>query len=302
MPSSRRCGWCFSSIGCSCPSAKNVWPLGRVTRQLFLMISIEEQNYNGAYHEGFFEFCQFFKLMLGGGKALCYKASFCIFREKWEFWRWYKFYYFLKITFLESLYVTWSALQVWWLYLINCDSDAMSRSWLRPPPRSQRHLPEEMKGLQGRQFFGHWGNLRQNKWLKLLNMCARYIKEVSRQQTCAKIPKRSQILDPQDPGSGILQDLGSCIFTFSWDPKDLDPVTAILPWDPRDLGSQTGKILLDPGGPGSSLSRLSWDLEDLGSCTTIRPLYFDHPLQPMTFCFRFPLSMRCLNFYVTWHC
>ena len=26
-----------------------------------------------------------------------------------------------------------------------------------------------------------WGNLRQNKWLRLLNMCARYIKEASGQ-------------------------------------------------------------------------------------------------------------------------
>ena len=38
-------------------------------------------------------------------------------------------------------------------------------------------------------------------------MCARYIKEVSRQQTCAKIPKRSEILDPQDPGSCRILDL-----------------------------------------------------------------------------------------------
>ena len=29
------------------------------------------------------------------------------------------------------------------------------------------------------------------------------------QQTCAKIPKRSQILEPQDPGIEILEDLGS---------------------------------------------------------------------------------------------
>ena len=31
------------------------------------------------------------------------------------------------------------------------------------------------------------------------------------------VPKRSGILDPQDPGSGILEDLGSYIFIFSWD-------------------------------------------------------------------------------------
>ena len=34
-------------------------------------------------------------------------------------------------------------------------------------------------------------------------------------QTCAKIPKRHEILDPGDPGSGILQDFGSYIFILS---------------------------------------------------------------------------------------
>ena len=42
-------------------------------------------------------------------------------------------------------------------------------------------------------------------------------------QTCAKIPKRSEILDPriQDTGSGILQDVGSYIFIFLRDPRDV---------------------------------------------------------------------------------
>ena len=35
-------------------------------------------------------------------------------------------------------------------------------------------------------------------------------------------PKRTEILDPQDPRSRILQDLGSYIFIFSWDPRDLE--------------------------------------------------------------------------------
>ena len=78
---------------------------------------------------------------------------------------------------------------------------------------------------------------------------------VANDQTCAKIPNRSEILDPQDPGSRILQDLGSYIFIFSWDPKDLGSCHGNM--DPRDLGSQTDKILPDPGDPGSSLSRLS---------------------------------------------
>ena len=49
----------------------------------------------------------------------------------------------------------------------------------------------------------------------------------------------------------------------------LDSVTGTLPWDPRDLESWTEDILLDPGDPGSSLGKLSWDLVDHGSCTTI---------------------------------
>ena len=74
-------------------------------------------------------------------------------------------------------------------------------------------------------------------------------------QTCANIPKRSKILDPQDPGScGILDP----IFSFSHGIlKILDPVTAILLWDPRDLGSWTVNIWPDPGDTGSSLSKLS---------------------------------------------
>ena len=40
-------------------------------------------------------------------------------------------------------------------------------------------------------------------------------------QTCAKIQKKSGILDSQKPGSEILEDIGSYIFIFSWDLKDL---------------------------------------------------------------------------------
>ena len=107
----------------------------------------------------------------------------------------------------------------------------------------------------------------------------------------------------KDPRSWIsrIQDFGSCrildlIFSFSHGIlKILDLVTAALPWDPRDFGSQTDQILLDPGDPGSSLSKLSWDLLDLGSYTTIMSLYFGHRLHPMKFCFWFPIPMRCLN-------
>ena len=70
-------------------------------------------------------------------------------------------------------------------------------------------------------------------------------------QTCANIPKRSKILDPQDPGScGILDS----IFSFC---HGILKILAILLWDHRDLGSWTENICLDPGNPGSSLSKLS---------------------------------------------
>ena len=56
-----------------------------------------------------------------------------------------------------------------------------------------------------------------------------------------------------------------------------DPVTATFRWDPRDLGSRKKMILLDPVDPGSSLSKLSWDLADLGSYTTINILTLRQP-------------------------
>ena len=94
-------------------------------------------------------------------------------------------------------------------------------------------------------------------------------------QTCDKIPKRSEILDLQDPGPWRILDL---LFSFSHGILEiLDPVTATLKGDPRDLGSQTRKILLDTGDPGSSLSRFSWDLADIGSYPTMMPLYFERP-------------------------
>ena len=113
-------------------------------------------------------------------------------------------------------------------------------------------------------------------------------------QTCAKIPKISEILDLWDPESGILQDLGSHFFPHGI-LEILVPVTATLPWDPRNLGSQTAKILPDLRDPGSSLTKVSWDLEGLGSYTTIMSLDFEHPLSPMKFCFWLPISIRCLN-------
>ena len=84
-------------------------------------------------------------------------------------------------------------------------------------------------------------------------------------------------------------------FYLSWDRGDFVSRHDNIPWDPRNLGSRTENSLLDPGDPESTLSRLSLDLADLGSYTTIMSLYFEHPLHPMKFCFWFPISMRCLN-------
>ena len=83
------------------------------------------------------------------------------------------------------------------------------------------------------------------------------------------IPKRSGTLDLQDPGSGILEHLGSYIFISHGILEILDSAKATLSWDPMDTASRTEKILLDPGDPGSSLDNLPRDLADLGSCPTI---------------------------------
>ena len=66
-------------------------------------------------------------------------------------------------------------------------------------------------------------------------------------QTCANIPERSGMLDPEDPGSWILEDLGCYIFIFHGILEILDPVTATF---------------------------FSWDLADLGSCKTIMSPHF----------------------------
>ena len=92
-------------------------------------------------------------------------------------------------------------------------------------------------------------------------------------------PKKIRDPGSQDPGSEILEDLGSYIL-FSLgilEILDFVTVTAILPWDARDLGSRTEKILLDPEDPLSSLGKLScrsWILHNNMS------LYLEDPLHP----------------------
>ena len=45
--------------------------------------------------------------------------------------------------------------------------------------------------------------------------------------TCAKIPERSRIQDPQDPRSGILMDLGSYSLILQWILHILDPANEV---------------------------------------------------------------------------
>ena len=55
-------------------------------------------------------------------------------------------------------------------------------------------------------------------------------------QTCAKVPKRFEILGSLSPRSGTLMDLG--------------PYTSFLPWDSGNPGPQNCVMLQDPGNPG----------------------------------------------------
>ena len=115
---------------------------------------------------------------------------------------------------------------------------------------------------------------------------------------CRHVPRsqndpRSRIDRIQDPRSCKILDL---LFSFSHGFLEiLDPVAATLPRELGDPESETDKILPDPGDPGSRLSKLSWDLADLGSYTTIISLCFDHLLHPTKFCFWFPMTMRCIK-------
>ena len=55
-------------------------------------------------------------------------------------------------------------------------------------------------------------------------------------QTCAKVPKRFEILGSLSPRSGTLMDLGPC--------------TSFLPWDSGNPGPQNCVMPQDPGNPG----------------------------------------------------
>ena len=70
-------------------------------------------------------------------------------------------------------------------------------------------------------------------------------------QTCAKVPKRFEILGSLSPRSETLMDLGPC--------------TSFLPWDSRNPGPQNCVMPQDPGNPGPQNfdSRKTLETQDL---------------------------------------
>ena len=70
-------------------------------------------------------------------------------------------------------------------------------------------------------------------------------------QTCAKVPKRFEILGSLSPRSETLMDLGPC--------------TSLLPWDSGNPGPQNCVMPQDPGNPGPHNfdSRKTLETQDL---------------------------------------
>ena len=64
------------------------------------------------------------------------------------------------------------------------------------------------------------------------------IRETCTYQTCAKVPKRSEILGSLSPGSGTLMDLGPCTSFLSWDSGNPGPQNCDIPQDPGNPGPQ----------------------------------------------------------------
>ena len=61
--------------------------------------------------------------------------------------------------------------------------------------------------------------------------CAQY-------QTCAKVPKRFEILGSLSPRSGTLMDLGPCTSFLPWDSGNPGPQNCVMPQDPGNPGPQ----------------------------------------------------------------
>ena len=73
---------------------------------------------------------------------------------------------------------------------------------------------------------------------------------MTRDQTCAKVPKRSEILGSLSPRSGTLMDLGPCTSFLSWDSGNPGPQNCDMPQDPGNPGPQNCNIHRDSGNPG----------------------------------------------------
>ena len=84
-------------------------------------------------------------------------------------------------------------------------------------------------------------------------------------QTCAKVPKRSEILGSLSPRSGTLMDLGPCTSFLSWDSGNPGPQNCDMPQDPGNPGPQDFDMQRDPGntGPQSFNSRKTLETQDL---------------------------------------
>ena len=57
-------------------------------------------------------------------------------------------------------------------------------------------------------------------------------------QTCAKVPKRFEILGSLSPRSGTLMDLGPCTSFLPWDSVNPGPQNCVMPQDPGNPGPQ----------------------------------------------------------------
>ena len=60
-------------------------------------------------------------------------------------------------------------------------------------------------------------------------------------QTCAKVPKRFEILGSPSPRSGTLMDLGPCTSFLPWDSGNPGPQNCVMPQDPENPGPQNLK-------------------------------------------------------------
>ena len=57
-------------------------------------------------------------------------------------------------------------------------------------------------------------------------------------QTCAKVPKRFEILGSLSSRSGTLMDLGPCSSFLLWDSGNPGPQNCVMPQDPGNPGPQ----------------------------------------------------------------